>query len=269
MSKSIQSEPQGHICTGTWKTCAQGQCPYCGPTSAEESAGNVMSPKHGTRPTQIRSKTKAKVFITDKDLDPVRAAWQGYKTHAKTYRQSRLDLGKILADLQASKSHPGDGTFVEYIHKKVGIPTATAYRLIKHFQRVSQIVGSTDALQQAAYEQEIDLTAKKWLPALKEFAPEIKKAEGVSECRPIVEKMATFRPSSPTVKESAEAVAEAQLRYKRSVACKALREFLGNVPDQDTLTDLLREMFPDHMITITILGFVADIADDQQIERAQ
>jgi hypothetical protein len=222
-----------------------------------------------TRSVQTKSKTKAKVFITDKDLDPLRAAWRDYKAHAKTYRQSRLHLGKILADLQKSKSHSGNGTFVEYIHKEVGIPTATAYRLIKHFQRVSQIVGSTEALQQAAYEQEIDLTAKKWQPALKEFAPEIKKAGGVSECRAIIEKMAAFKPPSTTVKESAEAVAEAQLRYKRSVACRALREFLGNIPDQDTLTDLLREIFPDHMITVTISGFVGHVADGQQIERTQ
>jgi hypothetical protein len=252
MPKSFQSEPvsQDHICPDNWKTLSQETSPDSRLTSAEDRT-EVLN---GTRSTQTKtkSKTKAKVFITDKDLDPLRAAWEGYKTHAKTYRQSRLVFGKILSDLQKSKSHPGDGTFVDYIHKVVGIPTATAYRLIKHFHRVSQIVGTTEAFQQAAYEQEVDLTAKKWQPALKAFAPEIKKAEGVPECRAIIEKMAAFKPPSTTVKESAEAVAAAQLRYKRSVACKALREFLGNIPDEDTLTSLLREMFPDHLITVTI-----------------
>jgi antitoxin component of RelBE/YafQ-DinJ toxin-antitoxin module len=48
----------------------------------------------------------------------------------------------------------------------------------------------------------------------------------------------------------------------KSRACKALREFLGSVPDEDMLTDLLREMFPDYLVTVNITSLPFAIQQD-------
>lgn len=49
----------------------------------------------------------------------------------------------------------------------------------------------------------------------------------------------------------------------KSKACKALREFLGNIPDQNALTELLREMFPDYLVTVTISSLPFTIEHDE------
>jgi len=57
----------------------------------------------------------------------------------------------------------------------------------------------------------------------------------------------------------------------RSRACKALREFLGSVPDEDMLTNLLRVMFPDYLVTVNItsLPFAIEQNDGAEQEVTQ
>jgi hypothetical protein len=176
---------------------------------------------------KTKSNTK-QVFPSGKDsLADVRALWTQYKADYMAFRQARLALAKRLSELQAEKAHPGDGTFVDYVREKVGIPISTTYRLLEHFKRISKIVGNTEALQQAASEREIDLTEKKWEPALKEFAPAIKKADGVAECREIIEKIEAFKLPSTTAKQVAKN--EADFAKNRAVVAATgyLERFKG------------------------------------------
>ena len=181
-----------------------------------------------------KAKSKAEqVFPTGKDsLAEVRALWTQYKANSSAFRQARLALAKRLSELQAEKAHPGNGSFVDYVRENIGIPTSTTYRLLDHFKRISKIVGNTEALQQAASEREIDLTEKKWEPALKEFAPAIKKADGVAECREIMEKIAAFKLPVVTAKQ----VAKNEADFAKNRAVVAATGYLGRFEDKEFVT---------------------------------
>jgi hypothetical protein len=53
----------------------------------------------------------------------------------------------------------------------------------------------------------------------------------------------------------------------QSRACKALREFLGSVPDEDKLTNLMREMFPDYLVTVTISSLPFSVDQDARAKQ--
>jgi hypothetical protein len=181
---------------------------------------------------KTNGKTK-QVFPTEKDsLADVRALWTQYKADSIAFKRARLALAKRLSELQAEKAHPGNGSFVDYVRENVGIPTSTTYRLLDHFKRISKIVGKTDALQQAASEHEIDLTEKKWEPALREFAPAIKKAENVAECREIIEKIEAFKLPATTAK----AVAKSEAIFAKNRAVVAATGYLGRFEDKEFVT---------------------------------
>jgi hypothetical protein len=177
----------------------------------------------------INNETK-KVFPTGKDsLADVRALWKRYKAKSMAFGRAKLELGKRLSELQKEKAHPGNGNFVEYVREQVGIPTSTTYRLLDHFKRISGIVGNTEALQQAASECDIDLTEKKWEPALKNFASAIKKAEGMPACREIMNKIEKFKP--PVV--TANRVAKNEADFAKDRAVVVATGYLGRFEDKE------------------------------------
>jgi hypothetical protein len=181
---------------------------------------------------KTKSKTK-NVSPSGKDpLIDVRALWSQYKVNSMAFRQARLALATRLSELQKEKAHPGNGNFVDYVRENVGIPISTTYRLLEHFKRISKIVGNTEALQQAASEREIDLTEKKWEPALKEFAPAIKEADGVAGCREIIEKMESFKLPVVTAKQ----VAKSEADFAKNRAVVAATGYLRRFEDKEFVT---------------------------------
>jgi len=181
---------------------------------------------------KANSKTK-QVFPSGKDsLTDVRTLWSQYKADSLAFRRTRLDLAKRLSELQKAKAHPGNGKFVDYVRENVGIPISTTYRLLEHFKRISKIVGNTEALQQAASEREMDLTEKKWEPALKEFAPAIKKADGVAGCREILEKIEAFKLPVVTAKQ----VAKNEADFAKNRAVVAATGYLGRFEEKEFVT---------------------------------
>jgi hypothetical protein len=79
---------------------------------------------------------------------------------------------------------------------------------------------------------------------------------------------AAYEPGNTNEEEEESREAERKQNGKqKSNACKALREFLGNIPDEGTLTNLLQEMFPDHLITVTISSLPFAIEQDAWAEQ--
>ena len=116
------------------------------------------------------------------------AAWRDYRATEGEYRASRVELGRILSELQALLARTGrNGRFATYLREK-GIAKSTAYDLLEDYGRLRGL-DLPKIVVEVACEENIDLSAKRLDSAVRKLAPKLKAVTTRDQAKPLLDEV--------------------------------------------------------------------------------